>query len=111
MCEVLNQFKNKKKSYNINMANVREFGIQSNNISCFWGQNSEDVTDWLRQFKNFKKLYGLGKEKLHLYASSYLRGEAGKYYDSGENPPKNFENLGFCCLIDMDFQNWIEVVS
>jgi hypothetical protein len=28
-----------------------------------------------------------------LYASTFLRGEAGKYYDSIENPPKNFDEF------------------
>jgi hypothetical protein len=77
----------------INMTSVKEVIMQPTNITFFSGTSSEDVSDWLRQFRNFEELYGLSQEKLHLYASTFLRGEAGKYYDSIENPQKNFDEF------------------
>jgi hypothetical protein len=43
----------------INMTSVKEVIMQPTNITFFSGTSSEDVSDWLRQFRNFEELYGL----------------------------------------------------
>ena len=71
-----------------------KLSIQPTNVSYFYGLETEDVYDWLRQFKNYQVLYeGLNEYNIHLYASSYLKGDAGKFYDAVEVEPVDFTSF------------------
>ncbi|KAM0673686.1 hypothetical protein GVAV_002774 [Gurleya vavrai] len=59
------------------------------NIYRYSGAKNESLVDWLRQFKNFTRLYdGFTEHNLHFYASSYLIGDAGRFYDDITPEPK-----------------------
>ncbi|KAM0675475.1 hypothetical protein GVAV_000838 [Gurleya vavrai] len=54
----------------------------TNNIYRYSGEADESLADWLRQFKDYEKLYeGFNSDNLHLYAIQYCIGEAGLYID------------------------------
>ncbi|KAM0673332.1 hypothetical protein GVAV_003301 [Gurleya vavrai] len=58
----------------------------------FSGKTNENIDDWLRQF-NYLFTYGetdIMDEKIHHFASSFLIGKAGKYYDELKPQPKNW---------------------
>jgi hypothetical protein len=60
----------------------------NNNLTYFSGRKFESVSNCLRQFKNFIRLYkGFNNKNLHLFASSYLTKEAANFYDNLENEP------------------------
>jgi hypothetical protein len=60
-------------------------------ICNFSGSKTESISDWLRQFKSFTKLYRMYNENnLQLFASSFLTGEAGKFYDNLLKEPETW---------------------
>ncbi|KAM0686264.1 RNA-binding protein with serine-rich domain 1 [Conglomerata obtusa] len=51
-------------------------------LSKYGGKRDESLADWLRQFRNFTRLYdGFDEDNLHLFAGQWLIGDAGIYID------------------------------
>ncbi|KAM0674868.1 hypothetical protein GVAV_001687 [Gurleya vavrai] len=86
---------NDDKTYKIFM--IRKENSCSNinsmtQVLRFSGETNENIDDWLRQF-NYLFTYGetdIMDEKIHHFASSFLIGKAGKYYDELKPQPKNW---------------------
>lgn len=63
-------------------------------INRYGGSRSENQADWLRQYKNFGRLYKEYSDKnLHLLAMQYMTGEAGKYIDTIQPEPSNWSEF------------------
>ena len=76
-----------------NNNNAIDFPIH-NNIACFGGERIKSISQWLRQFKNFSRLYkGFTHSNVHLFASSFLRGDAAKFYDELDREPVDYEEF------------------
>ncbi|KAM0685174.1 hypothetical protein COBT_003617, partial [Conglomerata obtusa] len=77
---------------------IPKFSNNTINIYRYSGSKDESLKDWLRQFRHFMRLYeGYTEHNLQYYASSYLVGDAGRYYDDITPEPKKWSEF-VCCM-------------
>lgn len=78
-----------------------DYGKDLMQIDVFGGTPEESLADWLRNLRIFARIRPGMVGKLHLWAATRLRGEAGYWFDSLPTEPRNFND--FCEAINERF--------
>ncbi|KAM0686543.1 hypothetical protein COBT_002232, partial [Conglomerata obtusa] len=84
-----------EKTYKIYTIQHNKGNININttsHIPRFSGESDESIENWLRQFNYLFIIgeYSITDGKIHHFASSFLIGKAGKFYDELKPQPKNW---------------------